>query len=109
MTDLISENLQKRNGIVIDGAMATELEKLGVDTDNELWSATALIENPDAITAVHKSYFQAGADIAITNTYQANVSEFIKMGLSKQDSRNLIIQAVQLANRARIKYYRGLS
>jgi len=59
MTDLISENLQSRTGLVIDGAMATELEKHGVDTDNDLWSATALIENPEAVTAVHKSYFQA--------------------------------------------------
>lgn len=109
MTDLISENLQNRRGLVIDGAMATELEKRGINTDNELWSATALIENPEAITAVHKSYFQAGADIAITNTYQANIGMFEKMGLSKKNSRQLITTAVQLADQARNEYYSSLT
>lgn len=109
MADLISENLQNRSGLVIDGAMATELEKYGVDTDNDLWSATALIENPEAITAVHKSYFQAGADVAITNTYQANVDKFIKMGLSKKASKNLIVKAVDLAVKARDDYYGSLN
>lgn len=109
MTDLISENLQQRPGLVVDGAMATELEKLGVNTDNDLWSATALIENPEAILAVHKSFFQAGADIAITNTYQANVKKFMKMGLSKKASQDLIIKAVQIADQARDEYYGTLS
>lgn len=108
MRDLISENLENRSGIVIDGAMATELEKMGVQTNNELWSATALIENPEAIKAVHKSYFQAGADIAITNTYQANIKEFMKIGLSEAESRQLIIKAVKLADQARTEYYRDL-
>ncbi|WP_335337487.1 homocysteine S-methyltransferase [Companilactobacillus ginsenosidimutans] len=108
MTDLISENLQNKTGLVIDGAMATELEKRGVDTNNDLWSATALIENPEAITAVHKSYFQAGADIAITNTYQANISEFMKMGMTKKEGQDLIIKAVKLANKARVDYFRLL-
>lgn len=109
MRDLISENLENRSGIVIDGAMATELEKMGVQTNNELWSATALIENPEAIKAVHKSYFQAGADIAITNTYQANIKEFMKIGLSESESEQLIIKAVKLADQARNEYYRDLS
>ncbi|WP_125711017.1 homocysteine S-methyltransferase [Companilactobacillus zhongbaensis] len=109
MTDLISENIQQRPGLVVDGAMATELEKLGVNTDNDLWSATALIENPEAILAVHKSFFQAGADVAITNTYQANVKKFMKMGLSKKASQDLIIKAVQIADQARDEYYGTLS
>lgn len=109
MVDLVSENLKNRNGLVVDGAMATELEKHGVDTDNDLWSATALIENPAAIKAVHKSYFQAGADIATTNTYQANVPEFMKMGMSKKASKELITKAVQLAAEAREDYYSSLN
>lgn len=109
VTDLISENLQQRPGLVVDGAMATELEKLGVDTDNDLWSATALIENPEAILAVHKSFFQAGADVATTNTYQANVKKFMKMGMSKKASQELIIKAVQLADQARKEYFDSLS
>lgn len=109
MSDLIAENLKYKRGLVVDGAMATELEKHGVDTDSDLWSATALIENPEAIKAVHKSYFQNGADIAITNTYQANISKFMELGLSESDSENLITKAVKLAQAARTEYYQTLS
>lgn len=42
---------------VLDGAMATELEKLGVDTVSDLWSAAALLHQPEAIAQVHRSYF----------------------------------------------------
>lgn len=32
-----------KSGIVLDGAMSDELENQGVDTNNQLWTATALI------------------------------------------------------------------
>jgi Homocysteine/selenocysteine methylase (S-methylmethionine-dependent) len=109
LKDLIAENLKNRTGLVVDGAMATELEKHGVKTDSDLWSATALIENPEAIKAVHKSYFENGADVATTNTYQANISKFMELGLSESDSENLITKAVQLAQAARSEYYDSLA
>jgi len=95
--------LQK--GIVIsDGAMATELEKRGVATDSALWSATAMQSQPAAITAVHQSYFAAGAQIATTNTYQANVPAFVQAGIPAMQARQLIQKAVTLANQARDDY-----
>ncbi|MFT8447099.1 MAG: homocysteine S-methyltransferase [Liquorilactobacillus nagelii] len=92
--------LEKQKVLVLDGAMATELEKAGVDTANELWSATALLAEPEKITAVHASYFAAGSQIATTNTYQANLPAFIKNGLSEASARQLIKQAVQCAQTA---------
>lgn len=109
LKDLIAENLKYKTGLVVDGAMATELEKRGVKTDTDLWSATALIEKPAAITAVHKSYFQNGADIAITNTYQANIGKFMELGLTGEESKKLIVKAVRLAQKARKDYYDSLS
>jgi len=109
LSDLIAENLKNKTALVVDGAMATELEKHGVKTDTDLWSATALIEKPEAITAVHKSYFQSGADVAITNTYQANVSKFMELGLTGEESKKLIIKAVKVAQKARKSYYDSLS
>lgn len=90
--------------LVIDGAMATELEKRGVETNNALWSAMALIHNPDAVIAVHKSYFEAGANVAITDSYQANLPAFEAAGLSVTESRRLISESVRLAQRARDEY-----
>ncbi|MFB9768424.1 homocysteine S-methyltransferase [Lactiplantibacillus modestisalitolerans] len=94
----------QRGPIVSDGAMATELEKRGVATDSALWSATAMLDHPEAITAVHRSYFEAGAQIATTNTYQANVPAFVNAGIAAPRARKLIQQAVTLADQSRDAY-----
>ena len=48
--------------MIVDGAMATELETMGCDLNDELWSAKVLAEQPELIKKVHLSYFKAGAD-----------------------------------------------
>lgn len=95
----VEKRLQEK--LVLDGAMGTELEKLGVKTNNSLWSANALIDNPEAIYQVHASYFKAGADIAITDTYQANVAAFAKVGINHEQALDLIKKGVELAKQAR--------
>lgn len=96
----IRQLLHNRHVAIVDGAMATELEKHGVDTSGELWSAAALLHQRQAIYDVHMSYLEAGADFATTNTYQANPEAFANIGLSESESRTLIAQAVQEAKRA---------
>ena len=51
--------------------MATELEARGCDLADSLWSAKVLLENPQLIRDVHLDYFRAGAQVAITASYQA--------------------------------------
>ena len=43
--------------VVLDGAMSTPLERLGADTNNDLWTAKALIDNEELVYEVHKMYF----------------------------------------------------
>ncbi|KRM97254.1 homocysteine methyltransferase [Liquorilactobacillus aquaticus DSM 21051] len=107
--NIIARNLKNKPVLVVDGAMATELEKKGINTVNDLWSANALINAPEKVTAVHRSYFEAGADIAITNTYQANVVAFEKRGLSHSQSEDLVVQAVRCAQEARADFYKTLT
>ena len=109
MTDLISENIQQNGHLVLDGAMATELEKRGIATNTTLWSATALRDNPQAIIDVHTSYFKAGADVAITNSYQANVPAFEAAGYTTDEAEEMITASATLAIKARQAYYDGLS
>lgn len=90
---------------VIDGAMATELEGRGCDLNDALWSAKVLLEQPELIRAVHLDYFNAGADIAITASYQATVEGFAKRGLSREQARDLIKKSVQLAQEARDEFW----
>jgi len=90
---------------VIDGAMATELEARGCDLNDDLWSARILLEQPELIRAVHLDYFYAGADVAITTSYQATVEGFAKYGLSREQSLDLIKTSVQLAQEARDEFW----
>lgn len=101
MHDPLTQLLAHHPYLVNDGAMATELEKHGVDTNSALWSAEALINAPEQVTAVHQSYFDAGAMIATTDSYQANPQAFAKLGYADAASAQLIQASVYLAQKAR--------
>lgn len=91
--------------LILDGAMATELEKYGCDLNDSLWSAKVLMENPELIKQVHMDYFQAGADCAITASYQATVEGFKQRGLSELEAIELIQKSVQIAKTARDEFW----
>lgn len=91
--------------LVIDGALATELERRGCDLSDELWSAKILLEQPEIIKQVHLDYFKAGADCAITASYQATVEGFAKRGLSQREAIDLIQRSVRLAREARDQFW----
>jgi homocysteine S-methyltransferase len=100
----LSVEQQVAAGLVLDGAMATELEARGCDLTDALWSAKVLIENPELIYQVHYDYFKAGAQVAITASYQATPQGFAKRGLSEDESLTLIARSVELASRASADY-----
>ena len=59
--------------VILDGAIATELQRLGGKgfhlSDAAHWGFGALHSSPAAVLDVHKSYLKAGAEILTTNTY----------------------------------------
>lgn len=87
--------------LVLDGGLATELARRGFDLSDALWSARLLAEAPEAIEAVHRAYFEAGADVAITASYQASFEGFAARGLSHHDTVQLLKRSVTLARAAR--------
>lgn len=86
---------------VIDGGVATELTRHGMDLSDHLWSARVLIEAPDAIERVHTEYFLAGADTAITASYQASYAGFARRGLSAESTTAVLLRSVEIAKSAR--------
>src|ERR1700734_2438098 len=58
--------------LLMDGAMGTELWRAGLPEDGcgEIWNLT----HPERVRAVHQAYADAGADVLLTNTFQANRS-----------------------------------
>lgn len=103
LRDLIRE----RGSVVIDGAMSTALEKLGCDLNNRLWSARVLADAPEKIRTVHSQYFEAGADVAITASYQATAAGFADAGIDETEAARLIRLSVTLAREARDAYERN--
>ncbi|MFI8418596.1 homocysteine S-methyltransferase [Serratia sp. NPDC078593] len=100
----IAPLLDQGRTLILDGALATELEARGCDLSDPLWSAKVLIENPELIYQVHLDYFNAGAQCAITASYQATPQGFQRRGLDGAQSLALIAKSVQLAQRARSAY-----
>lgn len=100
--DPIESLLKDTLALILDGALATELETRGLDLSSALWSAKALEETPEAIYGVHLDYFRAGADIAITASYQATPLGLSRhLGMSLERSQKLICRSVELAQQAR--------
>jgi homocysteine S-methyltransferase len=87
--------------VVLDGGLATELEAHGPDLSDRLWSARLLLTDPAAIEAVHLAYYEAGAQVATTASYQATVEGFAAAGLDRDEALALVRRSVELAGRAR--------
>lgn len=101
----IADALAQRPLLILDGALATELERRGCDLADPLWSAKVLIENPTLIQAVHADYFAAGADVAITASYQATIPGFMARGLDEAEAIALLQRSVALACAARDAFW----
>lgn len=91
--------------MVLDGALATELERRGANLVDPLWSAKYLVEQPELIRRVHWEYFNAGADVATTATYQATFEGFGRRGFDAAAAANLMRGAVTLAIEARDDFW----
>ncbi|MFG3718589.1 homocysteine S-methyltransferase [Streptomyces massasporeus] len=86
--------------VVLDGGMSNQLESAGHDLSDELWSARLLAEQPEAVTEAHLAYFRAGADVAITASYQATFEGFAKRGISRDRAAELMALSVESAREA---------
>ncbi|SDO33174.1 homocysteine S-methyltransferase [Nakamurella panacisegetis] len=93
--------------VVLDGGLATLLEARGNDLTSDLWSARLLLDDPDEIVAAHREYFQAGAQVAITGSYQASYEGFARLGLSRAESEAALLASVACAVRARDQFDDG--
>lgn len=71
----------KDNILFLDGGMGTLLQSNGLSAGElpERWNIT----HPQIITAIHKSYFDAGSNVVMTNTFGANKLKFSQAELEK--------------------------
>ncbi|MEU2332505.1 homocysteine S-methyltransferase [Streptomyces sp. NPDC006654] len=86
--------------VVLDGGMSNQLASAGHDLSDELWSARLLADRPDAVSDAHLAYFRAGADVAITASYQATFEGFGRRGIPRQEAARLLALSVELGRDA---------
>jgi len=82
-----------RRPVVLDGGLATELERRGHDLSSRLWSARLLRDDPIAIVETHRAFVEAGADVVTSASYQATFDEL-------EDAERLLRLSVELARAA---------
>lgn len=96
----LRETIQDRP-VVLDGGLATLLERHGHDLSSHLWSARLLRDDPAAIEAAHREFFEAGAEVATTASYQVSFEGFGAEGVDRADVERLLRRSVALAAAAR--------
>lgn len=101
MTECINSNGEE-NFIVLDGGLGTELTRAGFKIDDDpLWSTRTLIENSEAVKAVHKSFLESGADIVITGTYQLSLKTLCQhCDFDENKALDVIYSSVKIAQEA---------
>jgi len=102
MTD--QSQLDLRALRVLDGGMATELERRGCDISGPLWSAHVLDTSPGVITEVHLDYLRAGADCISTVSYQISAKGYAELGRPATDAAAALRESVAIAEVARDHY-----
>jgi len=85
----------------LDGGLASELEARGHDLTGSLWSARLLRDDPSAIRDVHRAYFESGAAVGISASYQASRGGFERAGLGADEADRLLALSVDLVREAR--------
>lgn len=92
--------VDRRDVMLLDGATGTELARRGVDLSPPLWSARAVIEAPETLEQIHRSYLEAGADAITTCTFRTHARTLAKLGMGSR-AEELTRRAVETARRVR--------
>src|SRR5438067_1344112 len=99
------KELLKNRILVLDGAMGTAIQAAHLSAGDfggaalEGCNENLALTRPELITGIHRSYFQAGADIASTNTFGAMRHVLAEYGLENK-VREINIAAARAARRA---------
>jgi 5-methyltetrahydrofolate--homocysteine methyltransferase len=85
--------------IILDGAIGTQLQAMGVPMHPICWCAEALYTHPYTVIQMHERYIRAGVDIITTNTFSTTRAMLEPAGYGAH-VRELNARAVYLAREA---------
>ena len=97
---ILDGKLDAGDVIVLDGAIGSEIERLGGKMDAAAWCGIANVTHPDTVRRVHESYLEAGTHVITTNTFAT--CRHVLEGAGYGDATVAINRrAVELAQQAR--------
>ena len=99
MQDLVQRFADPRP-IILDGAVSTELQRMGVPMNADTWSGLAAITHPDVLRDLHVEYLRSGAEVITANTYAAAPQHVAAAGFGDR-AREINIRSAELALEAR--------
>ena len=93
----LENSLANGKVIILDGAIGTELERLGAPMHESAWCATAMDTHLELVRTVHRSYVEAGADVITANTYASTHAGLESGGMldRMQDWNRLAVEVVR--------------
>jgi 5-methyltetrahydrofolate--homocysteine methyltransferase len=94
--------LQDGPALLMDGAMGTELQRLTASKSIACADRFNL-DQPELVRSIHQAYVQAGADVILTNTFQANPAALTRHRLNTRQ-HDIWQTAIGLARSARPRF-----
>ena len=106
------ETILRQRILILDGAMGTKIQALGLTTDSyhrgqfAEWPVSLVGNNdvlsltvPDIIRKIHEQYIEAGADIITTNTFSSNRISQKEYGCEEL-ARDIALAGARIARQA---------
>ena len=96
----IAQRFADPRPIILDGAVSTELQRMGVPMSADTWSGLAAITHPDILRELHVRYLKAGAEVITANTYAAAPQHVAAAGFGDR-AREINMRSAEIALDAR--------
>ncbi|HJN52823.1 MAG: homocysteine S-methyltransferase family protein [Pseudomonadales bacterium] len=96
---ILDSKLSKREIIVLDGAIGSEIARLGGVMDAAAWCGVANKTHPEVVRRVHEEYIRAGVDVVTANTFATCRHVLAGAGLA-DEAVSITARAVELAREA---------
>ncbi len=94
--DKLKSRIDNGEVIILDGAIGTELQSMGVPMDPASWCGPGNYTHPATVRQMHERYIRAGADVITTNTFNTLRPALEASGYSKE-VREINVRAVDAA------------
>jgi len=87
---------------ILDGGLATELQRRGFPVRDPWWASAALrsVDGQAMLRRIHAAYLRAGATVLTANTFRCNLRALHRAGLDDRGAAAMVASAVSLARAA---------